>query len=126
MFGTRIEGGRGFVEDQHGRVAHDGAGNGQSLTLPGRQLAAAFAKFRVVAVRHLPDQLVGAGDLGGFLDGFPLDVGGADRDVVRDGVGEQDVFLQRDHGMGADVVGRHVAQIDAVDGDLSGHRIVKP
>src|SRR5271156_4086409 len=49
--GARVDGGRGFVEHQDVRlVAHEGAGQGDFLPLPARELAAVLEPFTELSV----------------------------------------------------------------------------
>ena len=47
-----IEGGSGFVEDEHGRIAQDRARDGEALALATGERDAALADGRLVALRH--------------------------------------------------------------------------
>ena len=57
-----------LVQDQDARVLQDGAGDGHALLLAARQLQAALAHPRVVAVRQAQDEVVDLGQPGGVLD----------------------------------------------------------
>ena len=124
--GDRIEGSGRFVEDEDGRVANDGASDGQALALARGELAAALAKFGLVALLHLADELVRARDLRRrFHVRHRLAFGGV-ADVVGDGAGEQHVLLQGDGGGGADVVHAQVADVGVVEDNGALLRIVEP
>src|SRR5262249_61975129 len=58
--GGRIDGTGGFVEHETRRVGDVGAGQGDELALPGRQVLAAFADAGVDAVREAVDPAVEA------------------------------------------------------------------
>ena len=62
-FGARVDGGCRFVQNQRGRVGNRGAGNGQQLPLPLREIRAVARQHRIVAVGQLADELVRVGDL---------------------------------------------------------------
>ena len=63
-----IERARRLIEDQDARVGDQGAGDRDALPLPARQARAALADDRVVGLRHLEDEVVRAGELGGGDD----------------------------------------------------------
>ena len=94
--------------------------------MSGGQLAAALAEFGVVALGHVLNERVGAGNPGCGFDIGPLYARRAEADVPGDGIREQSVLLQRDRHVGADVVDGHGAQVDAVDLDGSGIGFVEP
>ena len=72
--GLHVEGRRGLVEHEHGRVAQDRAGDRDPLLLAAGEAEAALADDGLVAVRELDDLVVDLGGAGGFLELF---VGGA-------------------------------------------------
>src|SRR4030095_5496427 len=59
---------RGLVEDQHGGLRQNRAGDGDPLPLAAAQLDAAFADDRVVASRKAQDELLAVSDAGGVHD----------------------------------------------------------
>src|SRR5690606_32901767 len=61
--GAGVQGAGGLVEDQHGRVAQDGARDRQTLLLTAGEPVAAFTDDRVVPVGQGGDVVV---DLGGL------------------------------------------------------------
>ncbi len=67
----RVQRAGGLVQNQDGRVAQDGAGDGHALPLPAGQLHAAFADPRLIALRKGADKIVGVG-LAGRLDHLRL------------------------------------------------------
>ena len=73
-----------LVEQQHGGVFEDGAGDGDSLPLAAREVDAALAEFRVVALRQRFDEQIGGGAAGGGLDFGARRAGPAVGDVVGD------------------------------------------
>ena len=52
-----------LVQDDHGRIFHDGAGNGKPLALAAGKYAAAFSEHGIIPLRQLCDKLVAAGFL---------------------------------------------------------------
>ena len=69
-FALAVEAGGGFVEDQDARVGQDGAGDGDALALPARELDAPLADNRVVPVGEALDEPVRVGDAADFFDLF--------------------------------------------------------
>ncbi len=68
--GLVIEGGRRLIEDQDARIADKGAGDRDALPLAARQRHTTFANRRIVAARHLGNELMRAGKLGRLDDAF--------------------------------------------------------
>ena len=62
--GAGVDRRRGFVEDEDARIGQDRAGDRHALALPARQLHAALADDRVVAVRQRGDDVMDARRLG--------------------------------------------------------------
>jgi hypothetical protein len=56
-----IECGSGLIEDEHGRVAQNGPGNGEALALAPRQRHASFTHEGAVALREIQDKFLGVG-----------------------------------------------------------------
>ena len=80
-----IDGRRGLVQNQDGRIAQQRAGEGHQLLLTLREVAAALLDGRVVAVLQVADEVVRAHAPGGLDD---LLVGGVQPAVA-------DVLLER-------------------------------
>ena len=64
LFGTRVDGTRGLVQDEHRRIGDGHARDGEQLTLTLRQVGAVGRDRCVVAPRQAADKRVGAGGLG--------------------------------------------------------------
>jgi len=60
-----IEGARRLIQEEHGRVAQDGARDGDALRLPAAEQRPPLPNRRVVALRQLHDEVVSVGSLGG-------------------------------------------------------------
>jgi hypothetical protein len=92
-FGLGIERGGGFVEDEDGGVADEGAGDGDALALAAGEALAAFAERGVVALRQGLDEVVRVGFAGGGDDFLAGGADFAEGDVFGDGgVEEEDVL----------------------------------
>ena len=72
-----------LVEDEDAWIGGKRAGDGDALALSSREVGAALLDDRVIALRHLRDELVGAGEPG------CLDYPGASHG----GIAERDVFV---------------------------------
>src|SRR4051812_38786311 len=60
LLGADVDVGGGLVEDEDARLGEEGAGEGDQLALPGRELYAALADFGVQALGQLGNELGGA------------------------------------------------------------------
>ena len=68
LFGLRVHGGKGIVEDQDARIADDGAGDGAALFLSAGESDAAFADDGFVFVGEAFDVGVEVCDFSGGAD----------------------------------------------------------
>ena len=106
-----------LVQDQDRRVLEEHAGDGQALLLPAGEFHAALADDRVEPVRQLGDHRRPAGPARRLLDlrlgGFEPAVG----DVLADRAAEEEDILLHDADLAPQRGQRHVADVDAVDGD---------
>ena len=99
LLGGGVQGRGGLVENQHGRVLQQGAGNGHALPLAAGQPHAVVADNGVDSVRQLVDEALGLGAAHGGVNGLLVRAGqAAIGDVVRQRVVEQRDVLgdQRD------------------------------
>ena len=115
---------RRLVEDQHRRVAQDGARDRHALLLAAREAIAALADGRVIAIGQRGDQLVDLRRASGVFDLLVAGVRAGEAQVLADRLVKQ-IRLLRDH---ADRVGergeRHVADVHAVDAHAAALRLV--
>ena len=122
---ARIHGAGGFIEDQHRRLADQGARDGHRLALPPRQAFAPLAQAHAVALRVLSNEVVHARHLRRVQH---LGVGGVVRaqgDVLPHRAAQQPHILQH-HAQGAPQVGRvQLAHVHAVDQHRTGVRLVQ-
>ena len=123
--GLGIERGGGFVEDEDGGVADEGAGDGDALALAAGEALAAFAEGGVVALREGLDEVVGVGFAGGGDDFLARGADFAEGDVFGDGGVEEEDVLADEGEVGAEVGDAEGFERDAVDFDLAGGGIVK-
>src|ERR1700722_2512524 len=89
----RIERTGGFVQNQDGRVAQNGAGDGHALALTAGQLDAAFADAGLIALRKGTYKIMGVGLTGRFDDLGFRSARPAVSDVVQDRAAEQQNLL---------------------------------
>ncbi|GJC96126.1 hypothetical protein ColKHC_04952 [Colletotrichum higginsianum] len=110
LLAADVDGAGGLVEDDDLGLPDDAPGDGDALPLAARELGAAVADGRVVAVREAVDELVGEGLVAGLLDELPLLLLGAIfpfradqpvRDVAEDGVVEEERLLLDEPDLGA-------------------------
>src|SRR5207248_4258959 len=107
------------------RVDEDRAGEGDELLLARRELVAALADLRVVAVPRGGDEVVGVHELRGPLDLGVGRVEAAVADVLADRAAEQ-VRLLEDHAeVRLEPAEAPLAVVDAVDEDLAARRLVE-
>ena len=108
-----------LVEDQNARIGGQRAGDGDALALAARQVRAALLDHRVVALRQLGDELVGAGEPRRLHHQRPRHRRIAERDVLVDRAVEQDVLLQHDADLAAQPAGIELGDVDAVEHHLA-------
>ena len=125
FFGFGVESSGGFVQDEYGIVADDGAGDTDALTLASGERVAAIANEGVVAMRHFGDEFVGVGECGGGDDFVASGASLPVRDVVGDGAAEEDRFLENISDLVAESGESKIADIGAVDGDHAGTGVIE-
>ena len=123
--GLRVNGARGLVENEHRTVLQEGAGEGDTLSLAPGELRAALPDVRVVASWQPHDELVRVGGVCRGDDLLSARAGRGIGDVFSDAGGEEYRLLQHDGELAAQVGELVVAQINAVQQDLSRGRVVE-
>ena len=124
--GLHIDGRGRIIHNQDRRIIRECAGQRQALFLPAGQAHAAFAHDGVITLRHRPDEIVRAGDLGHFLDiSVVAIIAGTKADIATDGVGEQEGVLRHDAHLRAQGGQRPVACVDAVDEHMAHSWVVE-
>ncbi len=123
--GFVVDGARGFVEQQHRRVLEQGTCDRQALALTTRQLHAALADARVVALRQPQDELVRFGRDGGCDDVGFARAGAAVGDVLAHRAIEQEHVLRDPADLAAQPVQRITGEVAAVETDLSLRGLVE-
>ena len=124
-FAFSIERGGRFVEQQHGRVAQDGARNGDALALTTRQRDTALTDLRFIATRQRHDETINAGGNGGGAQIFIRRIGTTIADVLADGHAEDDGFLRHDSEAATHVNGISGSHIDTIKRDAARLRIIE-
>jgi hypothetical protein len=121
----RVDRARRVVQDQDARIPDERACERDPLALAARERVPAFTEDGVEAVRQVADEAVGSRDGGGAFDVVSRGAG-IESDVLGDGVGEQEAFLEHDR-RGAAERGRiDVTDVDAAEEDLARVGIVEP
>lgn len=95
------------------------------MALSAGETATAVAYVGVIPVFGFDDEVVGVSYFGGFDDLFHRGVFNAESDVVVERVVEKDSFLVDITHERAEVVDAHVANVDAVYGDLAVLHVVE-
>ncbi len=124
FFGVGVHAGERVVQDHDARVANESARDGGALLLSARKGDAALADQGRVLVGEGLNVL---GDAGAIGRGAHLFVGGtrrAKRDVLADGVGEQEGLLRDESEVAAQLVHRQLADGLAVDQHHAGSGVV--
>ena len=118
-----IDRGQGLVEDQDRRIAQQRPGDRQALALAARQIDAALADQRLVAVRQLQDEVMRVGVARG---GFELGLGRirlAEAQILLDRAVEQIGVLVHHGDLAAQRLGIEGADILAADPHHPGLRV---
>src|SRR5260370_31486437 len=89
LFGLRVHGGKGIVEDQNSRIADDGARNRGALLLSAGESDAALADHGLVGLAEVLDVAVRTGNFGCLADALLVILRQAEGDVAADGLAEQ-------------------------------------
>ena len=120
-----VQGARGLVEDEDGRILQEYAGDGDALFLPAGKPCPAFTDEGVIAVREFADKVVDIGAPGGFNDLVHGGARSAVGDVVPDGAGEEiDVLL--DHAdLASQALKGQGAHVFSVDGDPAACHVIE-
>src|SRR6267142_2711675 len=121
-----IEARRRLVEDQDRRVGKKRARQRDALPLAARQLDAAFADQRAVALRQSQDELMRVGKTRGLLDRRHAGARPAVGDVLGQRAVKQDRILLHDRDLAAQRMLRRLSDILTVDQDSSAADVVKP
>ena len=120
--GRGIHGAGGIVKDKNFGMFEQRAGDAKALFLPAGNIDAALAQVGIQPVGHTAQKFLGVGRPAGRPQFFVGGVGAAPLQIIADGAGEQQVFLQHDaHGVpqGRQVIVPHIAPADP-DGALGG------
>jgi hypothetical protein len=113
----RIERAGRLVEQQDRGAPHQGAGDGQALLLPAREVDATLFQEGVVALRQPLDELLGSGLAGGPDHLVEGGAGFSGRHIVADRPAKQKAVLQHDAHMAAQVHLVQFPDLVVVDAD---------
>ena len=123
--GLRVDGRHRVVEHDDARAGDERARERDALALSAREVDAALADQRVVAVGQLGGELRDAGRLAGGDDLVPRRVRPRRGQVVAQRDREEDRPLRDDRDRGAQLGDRHVAHVDAADEHAAVGRVVE-
>ena len=126
VLAVAVEGARGFIEQQDGRVAKDRPGDGDSLPLAAGELDATLADQRVIAVLELRYELVRVRPVRSPDDLLGRRPRPAVADVLEEAPVEEARVLRNEGERTAQARLRHVADILPVDADRAGRHVVHP
>ena len=115
----------GLIEDEHGRVGHEGPRDREQLALAGGDVRGVLLQNRVVALRQGLDDVVDEARPRGGLDLLITGPGPPVADVLADRAGEQPRVLQDHAGAATHVVARHGGDVAPVDEDASAVELVE-
>ena len=125
LFRSSIQTGGWLVQNQDWSVVENRAGDGNALALAAGKRDAALADHRVVALRHLLDELVGIGQFRGANDFPARGIRLAVSDVFPDRRTKQQGFLQHETDLVPQGFQRVFANVSAINFYCSGCGIVE-
>src|SRR5439155_12343588 len=120
-----IDGARRLVQDEHRAVFQERAGDGDALALPAGELDPALADLGLVALGEPYDELVRIGRLRGCDHLALARTWPGIRDVLGDAGREEHRILWHHGELLAQIVQPVIADVDAVQPDLSLRRVVE-
>ena len=120
-----VQRGGAVVQDENFGVAHERTGNGQALALAAGKVLAALRDRGVQTALAGRDKFRRLRGLERDLQLGIRCVLLAPAEILRDGPGKQDGLLRHDTDLAAQLPGRIVAHIDAVDKDTSIRRVIE-
>ena len=123
-FGGGVQSAGGLVQDQNGRVFEQHPGDRQALALTAAQIGAALTDAGLVSARLAQDEIVGVGLTRRLLHLGVAGIRLAHPQVVGDTAVEQQAFLENHPDLRSQRVERHIRDVDAVDADGAGLRVV--
>ena len=123
---SKVDGARGLVQNEHRAVLQKGAGDGDALALATRELDPALSHLGVIAPGEPDYELVGVCRLG-RRDQFVFgSLGLRVADVLGEAGREEHRVLRHDRELTSEVRQLEVAEVDAVEPDLTLRRVVEP
>src|SRR3954471_2053333 len=126
LLALRVEVAGGFIQNEDLRRCENRPRDCEPLLLPTRQLDAALADERVIALRQAHDELVGVGTARGVCDDGVGRIVPAVRDVVAYGAVEEKDVLLHDCEQIAIAAQLEVADVGAVEENAATRGIVEP
>ena len=124
--GLRVDGAGGVVEDEDLRLLEKGAGDAQSLLLAAGDVGAALLDMCLISLGEGFNKIICLRQFAGFNQLLVRGVFVAPAQVLGDGAGEEQVFLQH-HGHGvSERVGVVLAHVHAADLHAALGHVVEP
>src|SRR2546428_713400 len=124
--GVRVDGARGLVQNEDRTVLQEGAGDGNALALAARELDPALTDLSIIALRKSDDELVGVRGPGGRDQFVPGGLRLRVADVFGDAGREEHRVLRHDCELTPEILQPEIAEVHAVEPDLSRRRVVEP
>ena len=125
LFALGIERAGRLIEQQDGRVAQDGAGDGDALALAAGEGDAAGTEMRCHALRQGGDKISRCRRPGCRQHGGVIGLGPAIADILGHGGGEDHRLLRHQAQAAAQGLGLHQADIGAIDQHAAGLRVAE-
>src|SRR5829696_7814232 len=126
---ARVDVARGLIQYEDARVRQDRPGEREELALALAERSSALAQHGIVAVRQIHDEAVGVDHAGRRFDLPAARLSGVARtavaDVLGDGAGEQEGFLQHDPYVRPQVLAGHLPDVPSVYADRTFGGVVE-
>ena len=110
-----VESTGGFIEYEYLRIGQDGPCYGDALALAAGEAAASFTYVGVVAMRHLLNEFMGAGELSGPLYFLMASIWQRGADVFLNGASEEQAILQDGTDLAAQPSRLGLGDVDTID-----------
>ena len=123
--GSRVNRTGGLVQDEDGGIRDEGPGDGEQLTLAGRDIGGLLLQDRLVALGQRPHGVVDVAGARGRLHLLVRGAGTPVADVLADRALEEPRVLQHHAGARPHVAPAHGGNVHAVEGDATAIDVVE-
>ena len=120
-----VQRGGAVVQDENFGVAHERTGNGQALALAAGEVLAALRDPAFKPPSRVETNSAACEVSSATCSSASVASSFAPAEILRDGPGKQDGLLRHDADLAAQLPGRIVAHVDAVDEDAPGRRVIE-